>query len=197
MLDKGFKIIAFLVLFIIVMWQYAVEIYAKFNNVSTTFVSNTVDVDNLFMPPITICMDNGLKPSVLKKYGLLDIFEFAFETQTKNFLIWDAFVEASYLNGRDFEITIFAPHLSGNHITLKVGNNYLTDFNGKLFQIEVKEYHTNIAGTCYQIKSNITMYLSYFVDLNLRFNDSLDAIDVPQVIVKYIQHWSNTFLSPD
>ena len=189
LLNKGFKIIVFLVLFIIVMWQYAVEIYAKFNNVSTTFVSNMVDVDNLFMPPITICMDNGLKPSVLKKYGLLDIFEFAFETQTKNFLIWDAFVEASYLNGRDFEITIFAPHLSGNHITLKVGNNYLTDFNGKLFQIEVKEYHTNIAGTCYQIKSNITMYLSYFVDLNLRFNDSLDAIDVPQVIVKYIQHW--------
>jgi hypothetical protein len=179
LLNKGFKIIVFLVLFIIVMWQYAVEIYAKFNNVSTTFVSNTVD--NLFMPPITICMDNGLKPSVLKKYGLLDIFEFAFETQTKNFLIWDAFVEASYLNGRDFEITIFAPHLSGNHITLKVGNNYLTDYSGKLFQIEVKEYHTNIAGTCYQVKSNITMYLSYFVDLNLSFNDSLDAIDVPQV----------------
>ena len=165
------------------MWQYAVEIYAKFNNVSTTFVSNTVDVDILFMPPMTICMDNGLKPSVLKKYGLLDIFEFAFETQTKNFLIWDAFVEASYLNGRDFEITIFAPHLSGNHITLKVGINYLTDYNGKLFQIEVKEYHTNIAGTCYQVKSNITMYLSYFLDLNLRFNDSLDGIDVPQVIV--------------
>ena len=183
LLNKGFKIIVFLVLFIIVMWQYAVEIYAKFNNVSTTFVSNTVDVDILFMPPITICMDNGLKPSVLKKYGLLDIFEFAFETQTKNFLIWDTFVEASYLNGRDFEITIFAPHLSGNHITLKVGINYLTDYNGKLFQIEVKEYHTNIAGTCYQVKSNITMYLSYFLDLNLRFNDSLDGIDVPQVIV--------------
>ena len=140
LLNKGFKIIVFLALFIIVMWQYAVEIYAKFNNVSTTFVSNTVDVDNLFMPPITICMDNGLKPSVLKKYGLLDIFEFAFETQTKNFPIWNAFVEASYLNGRDFEITIFAPHLSGNHITLKVGNNYLTDYNEKLFQIEVSEY---------------------------------------------------------
>ena len=183
LLNKAFKIIVFLVLFIVVMWQYAVEIYAKFNNVSTTFVSITVDVDTLFMPPITICMDNGLKPSVLKRYGLLDIFEFAFETQTKNFLIWDAFVEASYLNGRDFEITIFAPHLSGNHITLKVGNNHLTDYIGKLFQIEVKEYHTNIAGTCYQVKSNITMYLSYFVDLNLKFNDSLDAIDVPQVIV--------------
>ena len=185
LINKGFKIVVFLVLFIIVMWQYAVEIYAKFNSVSTTFVSKTVDAEILVMPPMTICMDNGLKPSILKKYGLLDIFDFAFETQTKNFSIWDAFVEASYLNSRDFEITIFAPQLSGNHLTLKVGNNYLTDYNGKVFQIEVKEYHTNIAGTCYQVKSNITMYLSYFVDLNLSFNDSLDAIDVPQVKVKY------------
>ena len=67
LLNKGFKIVVFLVLFIIVMWQYAVDIYAKFNSVSTTFVSKTVDAENFTMPPVTICMENALKPTVLNK----------------------------------------------------------------------------------------------------------------------------------
>ena len=161
LLNKGFKIVVFLVLFIIVMWQYAVEIYAKFNSVSTTFVSKTVVADSFAMPPMTIFMDNGLKPSVLKKYGIADIFEFSFQIlDTKNFSVWDAFVEASYLIGRDIEICLLVPILSGAPIPLKIGNNYFTGFNGNHFHIEVKKYHTNIAGTGYQIKSNITMYVS-------------------------------------
>ena len=187
LLNKGFKIVVFLVLFIIVMWQYAVDIYAKFNSVSTTFVSKTVDADSFIMPPMTIFTDNGLKPSVLKKYGMADIFEFAFKIlDTKNFSVWDAFVEASYLIGRDIEICLHVPILSGAPIPLKIGNNYFTGFNGNHFHIEVKEYHTNIAGTGYQIKSNITMYPPYWVALNLSFNDSLDEIDVPQVKLHYV-----------
>ena len=186
LINKGFKIVVFLVLFVLVMWQYAVQIYTKFNNVSTTFVSKTENADSFLMPPMTICADNGLKPSVLKKYGMDDIFDFAFQNlNSKNFSIWDSFVEASYLNGRDFEITLHAPGLSGDHIPLNIGNNYRTHYNGNLFQIEVREYHTNIAGTCYQVKSNITLNPTYFVALTLSFNDSMDAIDVPQVKVQY------------
>ena len=164
------------------MWQYALEIYAKFNSVSTTFVSKTIDADNFIMPPMTIFMDNGLKPSVLKKYGMADIFEFAFQIHdTKNFSVWDSFVEASYLIGRDIKISLFVPLLFFGPIPLTIGNNYFTDFNGNHFQIEVKEYYTNIAGTGYQVKSNITMYPPYWVALHLSFNDSLDEIDIPQV----------------
>ena len=66
-LIKGFKTLSFLVLLIIVTWQYALEIYEKFINDSKTFVSKTVDAHSFTMPPITICMDNALKPTVLKK----------------------------------------------------------------------------------------------------------------------------------
>ena len=66
-LTKGFKTFSFLVLLIIVTWQYAIEIYGKFINDSKTFVSKTIDAETFVMPPVTICMDNALKPSVLYK----------------------------------------------------------------------------------------------------------------------------------
>ena len=66
-LIKGFKTFSFLVLLIIVTWQYAIEIYGKFINDSKTFVSKTIDAETFVMPPVTICMDNALKPTVLNK----------------------------------------------------------------------------------------------------------------------------------
>ena len=68
-LIKGFKTFLFLVLLIIVTWQYALEIYGKFINDSKTFVSKTVDADSFIIPPLTICMDNALKvrPCLYKK----------------------------------------------------------------------------------------------------------------------------------
>ena len=68
-LIKGFKTFLFLVLLIIVTWQYALEIYGKFINGSKTFVSKTVDADSFIIPPLTICMDNALKvrPCLYKK----------------------------------------------------------------------------------------------------------------------------------
>ena len=81
-LIKGFKTLSFLVLLIIVTWQYAVEIYGKFINDSKTFVSKTVDAENFAMPPVTICMDNALKPSVLNKVG--GHFNYGFSTPSYN-----------------------------------------------------------------------------------------------------------------
>ena len=66
-LIKGFKAFSFLVLLIIVTWQYAVDIYGKFINDSKTFVSKTIDAETFVMPPVTFCMDNALKPTVLHK----------------------------------------------------------------------------------------------------------------------------------
>ena len=190
--NKGLKCVIFLVLLVTVIWQYAVEIYSKFENDSTTFVSRTIDTDNFTMPPITICMDNGLKPSVLKKYGMAEIFEFLFDSREIS-SVWDTFVEASYLIGKDIDINIWAPFwFSNERITLKVGNMNLMTKNGKLFYIEVLEYHTSISGTCYQIKSNITMSPPNFVTLTVSFNDSVDAIDIPQVKMEY--YFSNHVL---
>ena len=135
----------------------------------------------------TIFSDNGLKPTVLHKYGFKDIFDFMFfQFEATNFSIWDAFLEASYLNGRDFKIDIILTEAYNLFVTLNVGNNSFESFDGNIFTVEMREYHTNIAGTCYQIKSNIPMGLPNFVGLRLSFNKSLDMIDLPQVCNKYL-----------
>ena len=46
-------------------------------------------------------MDNGLKPTVLKKYGLGSSFDFMFGLSDINISsVWEAFIEASYILDR-------------------------------------------------------------------------------------------------
>ena len=118
-------------------------------------------------------------PPIRKKYGLVNIWDFSFgdpiDNEAKNISsVWDAFVEASYLNGRDIEISIFSQILT-------VGNNDLFSHDGKLFSVELKEYHTFFAGTCYQIKSNFSMPPPSYVDIDVTFANSLDEVDQPKV----------------
>ena len=102
---KVIKCFVFLGLLIAVIVGYAVDIYIKFNNDATTFTSKTIETKNFTMPPITICIDNGLKPSVLNKYGMGNIFDFNFNMQESDLpSVWDAYIEASYLLNRDIEI---------------------------------------------------------------------------------------------
>ena len=97
------------------------------------------------------------------------------DNEDKNMLsVWDAFIEASYLNGRDIEISIFDQILT-------VGNNDLFSYNGKLFSVELKEYHTFFAGTCYQIRSNFSLPPPSSMEISVTFDNSLDEGDQPKV----------------
>ena len=79
-----------------VILQYLVGIYDKFFNSSTTLVSLTTEAKDFTIAPLTICMDNGIKPTVLKKYGLESHFEFTFGLSGSNIpSVWEAFIEAS------------------------------------------------------------------------------------------------------
>ena len=95
--------------------------------------------------------------------------------------VWDAFLEASYLNGRDFEISLLAPSVFSSPLTLVVGNNDLTSYNGTQFFVQLREYHTVSAGTCYQIKSDFSMPLPEYVKVSVNFDNSLDEVDQPKV----------------
>jgi hypothetical protein len=83
--------------------------------------------------------------------------------------VWDAFIEASYLNGRDIQISIFDQILT-------VGNNDILSYD-----VELKEYHTFFAGTCYQITSNAPMPPPRSVEISVTFDNSLDEGDQPKV----------------
>ena len=98
---KGLKLFIFLVLLMAVILQYLVGIYDKFFNSSTTLVSLTTEAQDFTVPPITICMDNGLKPTVLKKYGLESHFDFMFGLSQSNISsVGEVFIEASYILDR-------------------------------------------------------------------------------------------------
>ncbi len=58
--------------------------------------------------------------------------------------------------------------------------------DGEVFHVEVKEYFTAVSGTCYQIRSNTPVPPTNFVHIELRFNDSLDQKDLPQVSKQYL-----------
>ena len=83
--------------------------------------------------------------------------------------VWDAFIEASYLNGRDIQISIFDQNLT-------VGNNDIFSYD-----VELKEYHTFFAGTCYQVRSNFSMPPPSSLEVSVTFDNSLDEGDQPKV----------------
>ena len=176
MIFKGIKILGFVVLLILVLWQYGLDILTKFQNHATTFITKTDKLENFNMPPITFCMGNALKPTVLKKYGVDSVLDFAIGTKAVINVssVWDVFVEAAYIINRDFKI--YAYSLTWGPFQLTKGHNYHStgyDFN-------VTEYHT-IAGTCYQINSNFPLPTPTWIILGLVFNESLSDIDIPKV----------------
>ena len=181
MLFKGIKILGFVVLLILVLWQYGLDILTKFQNHATTFITKTAESDDFNMPPITICMGNALKPTVMKKYGIDTILEFLVGSEAVMNIssVWDVFVEAAYIINRDFKI--YAYSLTWGYFQLTKGHNCHStgyDFN-------VTEYHTS-AGTCYQINSNYPLSPPNLISLALVFNESLSDIDFPKVHLLYL-----------
>ena len=177
---KRIKIMGFTALLILVFLVYGFEIYTKFQDQATTFKTKRQEADNFNSPPITICMGSGLKPTVMKKYGISSIFDFVFGSESVRNMssVWDIFLEGAYLINRDFNI------ITG-FLTLEKGHNYLrTNNEGDGYDINITEYHTILLGTCYQINSNFPLPPPNVGILKLQFNESLGKTDTPQVIIK-------------
>ena len=60
---------------------------------------------------------------------------------------------------------------------LLVGNNELTDE----YYINVQELYTFLIGTCYVIKSNVPIPPTVFLKITLKFNDTMNEVDLPKV----------------
>ena len=193
---RGTKVLVFLILLTIVIHQYALDIYTKYHDKTTVFVSQTYPIDDFTLPFITICIKNKFKPTVLSKYGLDSWVDFVYGTfdfnkwKQENISIWDTYVEASYLLKRDLEIQIQDPW---SPIQFSVGKNYIkcenlrytkggeVCKNGSSILIDIKEYFTMASGTCYGLKSNLQIPGSKTVTMILHMNDSLPSEDFPEV----------------
>ena len=192
---KASKILIFSILLIVVVFEYGLEIYTKFHDRATVFVSKTSEIHDFTLPPIAICIKNKFKPSVMKKYGLESKYDFisgTFENKwnQKNISIWDTFEEASYLLNRDLEIQMLNP---SSPLKLSVGKNYIKCEGVKNIRdgekckhgsntlIDIQEYYTSASGTCYGLKSNLQIPASESVLMMLHINKSLPEEDFPEV----------------
>ena len=188
---KASKILIFSILLTIVISEYALEIYTKFHDKATVFISSTTEMVDFPLPIISICTKNQFKPTVLEKYGLDSWFDFYNENRLfeKNLSVWDTYVEASYLLNREFEILMLDP-LSEK--LFSVGKNYFkceniknigsgVCKNGSTNLIEINEYYTMNYGTCYDIKSKLQIPPSKSVSMMIYVNESLQLIDYPEV----------------
>ena len=192
---KVSKILIFSTLLIVVISEYGLDIYTKFHDRATVFVSKTSEIHDFTLPPIAICIKNKFKPSVMKKYGLkswIDLFYGHFENKwnQENISIWNTFEEASYLLNRDLEIQMMDP---SSPLQLSVGMNYIKceDVkkmrggegckNGSNILIDIQEYYTSASGTCYGLKSNLQIPASESVSMMLHVNKSLPEEDFPEV----------------
>ena len=181
-LFKGLKIVTFLALSAAVALEYSVDIFTKFHNHATTFTTKNVAATSFTMPPVTFCMQNGLKPSVLKKYGLMTTLDYLASKSIEQISsVWDSFVEGSYIINRDFDVVAYHFDLKDESIKLSNGNNVGQLKNGDQIYIEVHQYYHYLAGTCYQILSNISVKPPRWITLNLYFNKSLKISDFPRV----------------
>ena len=192
---KGTKILIFSILLITVIHEYGIDIYSKYHDKATVFVSQTKPIEDFTLPSITICIKNKFKPSVMNKNGLDSWIDFIYGTfegkwKQENISIWNTYVEASYLLNRDLEIQIQDPWLP---IQFFIGKNYIkcenisninsveVCKNGSNILIEIKEYFTMTSGTCYGLKSNLQIPPSQSVSISLNINKSLPYEDFPEV----------------
>ena len=181
-LFRGMKFLIFIALLVIVVDQYAIDIYTKFQKKSTVFVSKTSKVGDFTSPPISICFKNAFKPSGLEKYGMKSRYSFVMGTELNRSIssVWNTYVEVSYLLNRDFEIEIY-PCTKDQSFQLLVGINNIKCVDGQTIFVEVNEYYTMASGTCYVIKSDLQIPPPKFVPMNLYLNGSLPSEDFPEV----------------
>ena len=128
----------------------------------------------------------------MKKYGIETIFDFTFGSKAvkEMSLVWDVFVEGSYIINRDFQIKAISLdpiNMTWGSIILAKGHNYHGK-HGRVggYDIDVTEYHTVLAGTCYQINSNFPLPPPYWISLKLIFNESLNKTDIPKVSLLWV-----------
>ena len=73
---KASKILIFSILLTIVVSEYGVDIYTKFHDKATVFVSNTSEIEDFPLPVISFCTKNQFKPTVIENYGFQSSFDF-------------------------------------------------------------------------------------------------------------------------
>ena len=180
----GLKSLVFLALFLFVVFEYAETMLKTFSIGATTLTMTTSLIKDLKFPPFTICLENGYKPTVMQKYGFENRYAF-WDIKDKNITsVWDTYLDSTYLLHKDFEIFMLE-----TAEMLKLGENHFenTIFNhGNPIQVKIDQYHTPMSGTCYEIKSNLSLPTSTTASFVFIIKNPTDTRDFPKVGLNHI-----------
>lgn len=104
---------------------YVKQVFEQYAAGLTTFSLKQSDTGKVPMPAMTICLDPLLKKSVMKEYNtnpaFFEVPKLVTADIPMNESLTDVYAKASYLLGRDWNITI-GHYPSGHNRTLTLGN---------------------------------------------------------------------------
>ena len=94
------KIIVLISLIIVWNFVYFQDAYEEFQSKAITTITRTKKIENFEFPAITICSNNGFKPSLLKQDN--DTSPFGLENIYDNNSVLDVFLNKTYGNDLRF-----------------------------------------------------------------------------------------------
>ena len=142
-----FRITLFSLLMVLFVAFYMQDEMSDYLLHRTTISTRFEEKDTTEFPTITVCMRNGVKASVAKKFGLALNVQLLYDESvlktSKLENLTKARNQLSYMLNRDFDIQV-----SGK--SLKTGKNIM----GGGYELEVEPIHTLHSLTCYKLQVN-------------------------------------------
>ena len=167
---------------------YVNQVVRQYAEGLTTFALNQADTGTVPMPAMTACFENPLKPSLLIAYNTSPVF---FEVPTQqssgipmNQSVKDIYEKASYLLGRDWNISI-NEYPSDKYLTLTTGLNNLAYSKNRSLPLEVIEMKTMSKGTCLVVVPRAEIEALTVFAFTFAFDENLNG-DLPESVKIYL-----------
>jgi hypothetical protein len=152
-----------------------------FSNGRTNFSVKKVNYERLELPAVTLCSAQSFDWAMLKSYNLSNRFQIINENNNiGNKTVYDIFEEVSMIINKDFSLHIFLTGVIGP--PLVEGRNIFQDIIQGEFYIDVYKMYSMYDGICYTIASNYSPMSDDYVEIVLKFNESISESKMPSSI---------------
>ena len=147
----GLKITFFLALFFLFGYFYMYDQMSAFIKGRTTITTRLKDVDELEIPTISVCMNPGLKGSVVKSFGFVKYYDWIY-ADVDGSTTSEVIGNLSYILNKDYRIRLEDDYFGNDAKELNLGTNVV---NNRKYMVE--SFVTWQYGTCYKIEPMFSM----------------------------------------
>ena len=175
------KVAFFLALFFLFGYYYMYDQMTAFIKGRTTITTRLKDVDELEAPTISVCMNPGLKGSVVKTYGFAKYYDWVY-ADVNGSTTSEVIESISYILNQDYSLRLDEDFFDtdAKATVLKVGTNVV-----KKDKYEVEAFVTWQYGICYKIEPKYRFKKEdgkWVINLEIRLNKQLKEVDKPKKV---------------